>query len=190
MSGWLVDQLPRALAQDRFTRRFVSIFEEIEDGIRSQIDAIEYYVDTDTAPPEFVRWIGSWLNVTVDANQSEDRQRAIVREAGHLFAKRGTHSGLEGLMEAITGAPVRVVDGGGTWASGEAPPNPGRILVRLEQTGGVPESQLYRLIAQEVPIGVSFELRMGERTIQPPSAPQGLADILSADALAGGSSAP
>jgi phage tail-like protein len=190
MTGWLVDQLPRSLAQDRFTRRFVTIFEEIADGVRSQVDALEYYVDTETAPSDLVRWLGSWLGVTVDANQSEDRQRAIVREAGRLFARRGTHFGLTGLMEAITGGPARIVDGGGTWTAGAAPPNPGRILVRLEQTGGVPESQLYRLIAQEVPIGVTFELRMGDRTIEPPTAPQGLADILSADALSGDSSAP
>jgi len=192
MSGWLARQLPRALAQDSFTRRFVTIFEEIEDGIRSQIDSLEYYVDVGNAPPEFVRWLGSWLHITVDANQSDDRQRAIVREAGRLFAQRGTQTGLIGLMEAITGGEVRIVDGGGTWPSGEAPPNPGRILVRLTQTGGVPESQLYRLIAAEIPIGVTFELRLDDRTIEPPPPPQGVADMLSAEELvaAGPEAAP
>jgi len=185
-SGWLVEQLPRPLAQDPFTRRFVGIFEEIADGVCSQVDALDYYVDVDTAPPEFVRWLGAWLNVTVDAGQSVDRQRAIVREAGRWYARRGTLAGLIGLLEAITGAPVRVVDGGGTWPAGEAPANPGVILVRLTETGGVPESQIYRIIAGEVPIGVSFELRMDDRTIEPPAAPQGLADMMSAEALASG----
>jgi hypothetical protein len=55
MPGWLVEQLPRALSNDPFTKRFVSIFEEISDGVRFQIDALEYYVDVDTAPDEFVR---------------------------------------------------------------------------------------------------------------------------------------
>src|SRR5690606_22940468 len=110
----------RFLAQDRFTRRFVSIFEEIADGVRTQVDALEYYVDVDTAPAEYVRWLGGWLDVTVDANQPEDRQRAIVREAGRLYISRGTREGLAELLAAITGGEVRVVDGGGIWPAGEA----------------------------------------------------------------------
>lgn len=178
MSGWLVAQLPRVLAQDRFTQRFVSIFEEIADEIRTQIDSIEYYIDVESAPPEFVRWLGTWIDITVDAGLSDERQRQIVREAGRLFARRGTVSGLQGVLEAITGAEVRVVDGGGTWRQGEAPPNPGRLLVRLTDTGGVPEDQLWRLIATEVPIGTTFELRLGERTLAEPGAPQGVLQAL------------
>lgn len=182
MSGWLVAQLPRVLAQDRFTRRFVSVFEETFDQVRTQIDSLEYYVDLDTAPPEFVRWLGDWLDVAVDASLPEERQRAIVRQAGRLFARRGTAAGLGGLLEVFTSAEVRVVDGGGTWRQGEAPPNPGRLLVRLSDSGGVPEDQLYRMIAAEVPIGVSFELRLGDRTIAEPAAPRGVQEILG-DAL-------
>jgi phage tail-like protein len=182
MSGWLVEQLPRVLAQDRFTRRFVSVFEETFDHVRTQIDSLEYYVDVDTAPPEFVRWLGAWLDVSVDASIPEERQRAIVRDAGRLFARRGTAEGMRGLLEVVTGAEVRVVDGGGTWRQGEAPPNPGRLLVRLAGAGGVPEDQLYRMIAAEVPIGVSFELRLGDRSITEPPAPRGVQEILG-DAL-------
>lgn len=191
MSGWLTAQLPRFLAQDPFTRRFVTIFEEIGDGIRTQVDALEYYADTDTAPEEYVRWLGGWLDITVDANQSIDRQRAIVREAGAMYSKRGTQEGLSQLLEAITGAEVRIVDGGGTWQAGTAPPNPGRILVRLSESGGIPDGQLHRLVAREVPIGVSFELRLGERTITPPPPPQGVADMLATDLVRGvGESGP
>lgn len=169
MPGWLVDQLPRALAHDRFTRGFVGIFEEIADGIRSQIDALEYYVDVDTAPPGFVRWLGSWIGLDVEATLPEERQRAIVRVAGHLFTVRGTAQGLTALLEAVTGGEVRVVDGGGVWPAGEAPPNPRRILVRLTDTGGLDEVHLYRLIASELPVGTSVELRIGDRTVAPPA---------------------
>src|SRR5690606_99183 len=106
-------------------------------------------------------------------------------EAGRLYISRGTREGLAELLAAITGGEVRVVDGGGIWPAGQAPPNPGRILVRLSQSGGVPDEQLHRLIAREVPIGVTFELRMGDRTIRPPEPPQGVADMLAADVLSG-----
>ncbi len=178
MAGWLVAQLPRVLQQDRFTRRFVGVFEGIADSVRTEIDALEYYLDVDTAPSEFVRWLGSWLQVTVDASMSDERQREVVRAAGVYYARRGTTSGLQGLLEAITASDVRIVDGGGTWAEGQAPPNPGRILVRVEETGGMREGHLYRLIAAEIPIGVTFELRLGDRTIDPPTAPGGVEEIL------------
>lgn len=182
MTAWLVNQLPRVLSQDEFTQRFVAIFEGIADGVRSQVDALEYYVDVDTAPPAFVRWLGAWLNVTVDAAQPPARQRAIVREAGRWYAQRGTAQGLRGLLEAITGGEVRVVDGGGIWPAGEAPPNPGRMLVRLTSTGGIPDGQLYRLVEAEAPIGVTFDLRIDDRTIGPPPAPGGVEEMLAAGA--------
>jgi len=178
MAGWLVAQLPRVLQQDRFTRRFVGVFEGIADSVRTEIDALECYLDVDTAPSEFVRWLGSWLQVTVDASMTDERQREVVRAAGVYYARRGTTSGLQGLLEAITAADVRIVDGGGTWPERQAPPNPGRILVRVEQTGGMSEGHLYRLIAAEIPIGVTFELRLGDRTIDPPDAPGGVEEIL------------
>lgn len=178
MSRWLVAQLPRVLQQDRFTRRFLDVFEGIADGVRSEIDALEYYFDADTSPTEFVRWLGTWLQVTVDASMPEERQREVVRAAGEYYARRGTTSGLQGLLEAITHGEVRIVDGGGTWATGAAPPNPGRILVRLSETGGTAEGHLHRLIAAEVPIGVTFELRIGDRTIEPPAAPRGVEEVL------------
>ncbi len=180
MTGWLVAQLPRVLQQDRFTRRFMSVFEEIADGVRSEIDALEYYVDAVTAPPEFVQWLGAWLHVTIDPSMPEERQREVVRAAGDYYARRGTASGLQGLLEAITLGEVRIVDGGGTWRAGEAPPNPGRILVRLSNTGGMREDHLYRLTAAEIPIGVTFELRIDGRTIEPPAAPRGVEEVLSA----------
>ena len=180
MTGWLVAQLPRVLQQDRFTRRFMSVFEEIADGVRSEIDALEYYLDAATAPPEFVQWLGGWLQVTIDPSMPEARQREIVQAAGDYYARRGTASGLQGFLEAITLGEVRIVDGGGTWRSGEAPPNPGRILVRLTGTGGMLEDHLHRLVAAEVPIGVTFELRIDDRTIDPPAAPRGVEEVLRA----------
>ena len=180
MAGWLVAQLPRVLQQDRFTRRFLGVFEGIADSVRTEIDALEYYLDVATAPPEFVRWLGSWLEVTVDAAVDEHRQREIVRAAGTYFARRGTSFGLQGLLEAITNGEVRIIDGGGTWPAGGAPANPGRILVRLEGTGGIAEGHLYRLVAAEIPIGVTFELRIGDRTIDAPEAPGGVEEILTA----------
>ena len=88
--GWLADQLPRPLAEDDFTRRFVGIFEEIAGGFRDRADAFSHELDPGMASPEFVRWAAGWLGLQLDAGLDEARQRAVVKAAGALFPWRGT----------------------------------------------------------------------------------------------------
>lgn len=168
MSGWLADQLPQILAYDDFVRRFVGIFEPTADGVRDQIEALEYYIDVDTAPAEFTRWLGSWLGATVDASWSVDRQRDAVRTVGREFPRRGTRAGLERVLTAVTGAEARVVDGGGVWRAGNAMPSASHVSVRLSAGGGLSDAQLHDLVERELPIGVSFDVRVGEQTIARP----------------------
>ena len=168
MAGWLADQLPRVLADDRFMRRFLGIFEPTADSVRDQIEALEYYIDVDTAPAEFVRWLGSWLGASADASWSLERQREVVRTVGREFPRRGTRAGLERVLTAITGAEALVVDGGGVWRAGNVMPSARHVTVRLASMGGLSEGQLHDLIEGELPTGVAFEVRLGERTMERP----------------------
>jgi phage tail-like protein len=162
MSGWLVEQLPRCLADDPFVPRLVGVTEELADSVRSRIDGIEHYLDVGLASPELVRWLGSWLGLAVGPSLPEDRQRELVRVAGRELGWRGTRRGLERLVRALTGGPVRVSDGGGTFAPGEAPASGGGpVVVQVESTGGVDEHGLLAFIEAELPVGAVVELRVG-----------------------------
>ena len=163
--GWLAEQLPGALAMDPFLSRFLRIFEEVADTTRERIDGIEHHLDVGLAPPEFVRWLGSWLGVAVDAGLPEARQRDLVRTAGPLLGWRGTKRGLAGLLQALTGARVAVRDGGGVFASGQAPPATHRVIVHLDSTGGVDEQQLLALIEAEVPADAIVTLEVADHMI-------------------------
>jgi phage tail-like protein len=161
MSGWLVEQLPRCLAADPFVPRLVGVTEELADSVRSRIDGIEHFLDVGLAPPELVRWLGSWLGLVVEPSLPEDRQRELVRVAGRELGWRGTRRGLERLVSALTGGPVRVSDGGGAFPAGEAPPSGGPVVVQVEGTVGVDERGLLAFIEGELPVGTVVELRVG-----------------------------
>jgi phage tail-like protein len=166
--GWLVEQLPRPLAEDGFASRLVGMLEEVADSVRGRIDGIEHCLDPGLAPVELVRWMGGWLGLALEPTLPEERQRDVLAAAGALLAWRGTRRGLEGLLEAFTAAPVQVHDNGGVFPRGSAPPVDRRVTVRLESTGGLDEQQLLELIRAEVPADAEVELLVQGRRVEAP----------------------
>jgi phage tail-like protein len=164
--GWLAEQLPRPLAEDHFTRQFLRIFEDVAGDVRRRVDGFRDYLDVRLAPAEFVRWMGGWLGLAVDPALPEEHQRSLVMAAGPLFPWRGTRRGLQGLLEALTRAPVQIEEGGGVFLEGEAPANSGRIVIKLTATGGLNEQHLLDLARLEIPANASVELRVGRRRVK------------------------
>lgn len=180
--NWLVEQLPRPMAEDPFLRQYVALIQEMATGIRQQVDDIPSFVDVHVAPEPFVRWMGQWLGLTVeptiaDAAERERRLRRLVEEVGSLFVRRGTRAGLEGLLTALTGEAAHVDDTGGVFRSGQAEPNAKHAVVYLNGTGGIDEQALLRLVSAEIPVDVSFEFRIGQREIVMASAEEMLQEL-------------
>ncbi|MEX2447031.1 MAG: phage tail protein [Dehalococcoidia bacterium] len=167
---WLLEQLPRVMAEDPFIHRYVSLIQEIASGVRKQVDDVPLFVDVHVAPESFVRWMGQWLGLAVepavaDPEERERRLRRLVEEVGSLYVRRGTAAGLEGLLNAITGDAAHVDDTGGVFRTGQAPANAKHAIVYLNGTGGVDEQALLRLVSQEIPVDTTFEFRIGVRRI-------------------------
>lgn len=167
--GWLVEQLPGALSTDPFVPRFVGIFEEIAGTLRQRVEGLEHVLDVGLAPPEFVRWMGTWLGLTVQPSLPEDRQRTLVAAAGTLWVWRGTRRGLQGLLEAYTGAVVGIEDSGGVFAAGRGAPGPKRVVVRLTGSGELDEAHLLELVRRELPPDAALELRVASHVVQQPA---------------------
>ncbi|MDQ3986721.1 MAG: phage tail protein [Actinomycetota bacterium] len=165
-SGWLVEQLPRTLAEDHFMQRFLLVFENISDSIRDRIRDFHHYLDVGVGPVEFVRWMAAWLDVPIDASLPEERQRGFVSRAGTLLYLRGTRAGLQGLIEALTGSDVKIDDGGGVWPEGSAPDRQARVKVTVKNSGGVNEQQLFELVRRELPANTPFDLTVGRRRVR------------------------
>ena len=165
--GWLVEQLPRALAGDDFTRRFVRLFEHMGGDVRRRVDDLEYVVDPGVAPPANLRWLASWFGRTLDDAVPEFQQRAAAHLVGPALPWRSTRRGLRILVESYTGAQATVTDSGGVYLRDEWRPRAARVRVVVAHTGGLTAAALEELIRGELPVGAELELVIGEDTPEP-----------------------
>jgi phage tail-like protein len=164
--GWLARELPRPLAEDEFTGRFLRIFEDIGGGLRSRIGRFHHDLDPGLAPPEFLRWMAGWLGMALDPSLPEEHQRSLVRAAGPMFPLRGTKRGLQGLLEAFTQSKVEITDGGGVFAEGAAPAATNQVTIKVSSTGAISEAHLMELVQLEVPATAAIDLRVGRRKLR------------------------
>lgn len=156
----MIDALPAVLRADEFTAQFVGALDEVLAPIVLAIDGLGDYVDPDSAPVDFLNWLASWFDVELDPSWSEERCRETVKRFARLQLKRGTASGLEELIEALTGEPADIDDGGGVWISRD-PNSPLEGEARSDvRIAGVPgQLRPTRIVESFVPRGrsVSWE---------------------------------
>jgi phage tail-like protein len=158
-SGWLVEQLPRAMAADPVLRDLVTAFEQVHDTVTERIDAIEHQMDTGLASPEMLQFLGSWLGVELEPTDPAEYRRSMVREVGRLLGWRGTRFGVEALLEAATGARVTVLDAGGVYGANDPVPAPdNEVVVRMDHTGHLTERQVMGFLQSELPLGARLRL--------------------------------
>jgi phage tail-like protein len=109
-----LDYLPGIYQENSVSKglldRFLAIFESIFYDIDFTIDHISRYFDTYKTPPEFLSWLGSWLDVSIDEDWPEDKKRLFIRNAVSMYKKRGTREGLELSIELFTGQKPFIVE--------------------------------------------------------------------------------
>ena len=159
--------LPRAMAEDDFTRRFASIFESLQADILARVAGAGRYFDPSIAPLEFVRMLAGWTNLPSlmaweGDSDGERHTREFVAAASPLFRWRGTRRGLEELLGHATGGRVTVIDPAGVSIGGTRPTEPttGPVQIRLHLPRGAPltEAEIDVLVRTQLPAGVHFEL--------------------------------
>lgn len=163
---WLLNQLPVGLLESDFFVRFVSLFQELGNGLLDNADNIDNLLDITVAPPEMVRWLGSWIGVgSVDPSLPEELQRLIVAGSARSLRWRGTRHGIEQFLRMTTGGDCEVTDGGGVWEAGEAPPDVAWVRMKVASTGWLAEQDFIALVRDELPAHVRAQLFVGDRVI-------------------------
>ena len=156
---WLLHQLPVGMAEDDFLFRFVSIFQRVSDTVVHQIDTLPHMFDPTVAPEPMVQTMARWLGVDwLDSSLDGRLQREIVLEYAQLIQWRGTKRGLEQLLELLSGAPATVRDSGGIFPEGESPAAPPHVRLDIESPGWNSVPDLVRIIRDELPATVVFDL--------------------------------
>lgn len=161
---WLLNQLPVGLLDSDFFVRFVSIFQEVGNGLLDDADNIHNLLDITVTPPEMLRWLGGWIGVdSVDPSLPIELQRLIISGSATSLRWRGTARGLLAFLQMTTGGQCEVTDGGGVWAAGEAPQDVAWVRMTVQSTGWLDEKDFIALVRDELPAHARAELYVGDR---------------------------
>jgi phage tail-like protein len=109
--------LPAFLQEDEFTVRLTEGFDAVIAPLIAVLDCIDAYVDPLLAPEDFVPWLASWVDATVDGQWEDRRVRESILAATAMHRVRGTTRGLQEQLELATGGVVTVEETGGSWCS-------------------------------------------------------------------------
>jgi phage tail-like protein len=172
---WLLNQLPMGMLDDDFFVRFVSLFQDVATSYLEGADNISNVVDVAVAPPELLRWLGSWIGVPpIDSSLPEGLQRRLVRRSSETLAWRGTRRGLEQFLEVVTGAPAEIEESGGIGREGDVSRRTPFVRIRVASIGWLPDDDFVALVQDEIPANVSYEVYVGDRRLWPaPAAEDG-----------------
>ncbi len=108
-STWL-QYLPAIYGEDDFLGRYLLIFESILSPIVWMIDNFDLFLSPEIAPAEWLVWMASWFDILLLPELPIERQRAIVRQMGWLFLRRGTRAGLQRLLELYYGVTPEIIE--------------------------------------------------------------------------------
>jgi phage tail-like protein len=156
------------MLDDDFFVRFTSIYQDVATSFLEGADNIPNIVDVTVAPPEVVRWLGTWIGLdSVDASLDERMQRKLVRQGSRDLAWRGTRRGLEEFLGVVTGAPVQVEESGGIARAGQLGIRTPTVTVRVASTGWMSGDDFVSLVADEIPANALFEVYLDEQRLWP-----------------------
>ncbi len=151
----LLDYLPGIFADDPFLDGFLRIFESIWDPLGRQIDQLYAYFDPRLTPPDFLPWLGTWVDVVLDENWPEQRRRTLIRRTADLYRRRGTALALRDYLEIFTGyAPVILEE------SDDPIPFHFTVVFTVERPELLDEDRVRRIIESENPAHTIYTLRI------------------------------
>ncbi len=93
-----------------FLERFLSLFESVFYDLEGDIATISRYFDPDTTPPEFLKWLASWVNIAIEEDWQEATKREFIRRAVSLYRMKGTVEGITRFVEIYTGKVPVVIE--------------------------------------------------------------------------------
>ena len=170
LTDWLAHQLPVGMTDDDFFMRFLGIFQTVTDTVLHRVDTLPHTFDPTVAPDAMVRPMGSWLGVDwIDSTLDDEMQRHIVLEYSDLLqlARHGDRSAAPARGDQRRAGDVE--DSGGVYPEGESPERPPHVRLAVESSGWASPNDLLAIVGAELPASVTFELRIGDTTIWPPS---------------------
>lgn len=128
--------LPGVLIEDELAQQFCAGMDEVLAPIVLTLDCLPAYLDPLTTPTDLLPWLGEWLGLDLDPNESVARQRHLLRKTATSLKWRGTLRGLRDTVEFLTGISPEVDEPGASeWSATPGAALPGRpggdVVIRL-----------------------------------------------------------
>ena len=108
--GRYLDYLPALYHDDELMSRFLMLFESFWSPLERQIDHLSFYFDPRLTPADFLPWLASWLDLTLDERWPEEKRRRLVCAAVSLYRKRGTRRGVQEFLALYTGKRPHIIE--------------------------------------------------------------------------------
>ena len=155
-SRWL-QYLPAIYQGNDFLARFLRIFETLFAPVEDVADHPHDYFDPRLAPPDFLPWLASWVDLVLDENWPEARRRALIRRGVELYRWRGTARGLKAYLKIYTNLEPEIIehltpeDGG---------PFRFTVVLRPGPHDALDEARVRAIIEAEKPAHTAYTLRI------------------------------
>ena len=98
------------LYRDELVWRFLHLFAGIFQSLEETIDRFPEKLDPLITDPEFLRYLASWIGLSLDENWPLHKRRRLVAEAMQLYRLRGTVEGVRRWLEIYTGFEPQVIE--------------------------------------------------------------------------------
>ncbi|MBV9545373.1 MAG: hypothetical protein JOY61_13465 [Chloroflexi bacterium] len=106
----LLEFLPRHYRTDEFLGRFLYIFQTALDPIEQSIDTTHLLLDPGLAPAGLLEWLGSWLDLDLQATPDVETRRILIERAVELYRWKGTRRGLRAELDLRLETPALIVE--------------------------------------------------------------------------------
>ena len=156
----LLHYLPGIFADDPFLDGFLRIFESIWDPLDRQIGQLYAYFDPRLTPPDFLPWLGTWVDLVLDENWPEKGRRTLIRRTADLYRRRGTAGALRDYLEIFTGCAPAILD-----ESDDPVPFHFTVVLAVDGPQLVDEARVRRIIEAEKPAHTTYTLRIEQRVV-------------------------
>ena len=159
-----------------FFERFLRGFEDAMAPTNEMLSEVADYFDADTAPAEFLPWLGTWVALVLDQNWPGLKRRLLIKEAVELYRWRGTRHGLTRYLEIYAGVAPQINDQpfqgmrlgartllGQNTLLGDVPPHTFVVTLAVPDPRSVNEQTVRDIIESEKPAHTAYELRIVAR---------------------------
>ena len=149
--------LPSIYQESDFVGRFLRVFEDQLNPVEKVLENIWSYFDPRMAPPSFLPWLASWIDLVLDENWPEARRRELIHSGTELYRWRGTRRGLLSYLRIYAGVEPEITEqltakGGGPYHF--------TVTLQVQDASPVDEARVRAIIEAEKPAHTNYTLRI------------------------------